>query len=684
MSKVYRNGQYYDTKTGPQPPPPPAYTQNPGAWNLYWAGQQPAGVDQMDSAQFQRYGAGVWGEGDAYEGVTNRLAGAGITPGAPGTPYNYAPPQAPTPTPPPMTYPAGFDPSAPFPTEAEIYPPTQPAKPVVTPAPPPALPPAVIPAPPPIPVAQNPPGLEEPYNTGTAPSAINQLITDRAMEALQREYGYTSEEAAEIYQNAFANFDAQQLEDEERLMNLAEQYGWGGRSGQTAGAFQEYYGKRDLARANLVQGISRDIIDRRASDEAQAFQQAFQASDLVHTQGRGDFADMLSYLGYEMMAQDQEFTQTMDLLRYEDESLQRNFLNQVGISDRGVQDYFMALNTQWGQMNASQASADQGLSMLTNYLSNQELTPNALLNALSQAGYSEANILNAGINAGNYADSPYLPLITLLADVLSPAPQTNVNVTGGPTNVEAPETPDYLGGIWDILKGVIPNIDGEGVDFDLGNLKLPDGIGFGDLVSGLTKWAQGLEVPSWLNSVLGGWGITTPFGSASSGPLLGGLMSIGLPIATALQLQQSILNSGMLGGNTGPSDKEKFLISASGEAWNDAIIRVGVEGADSVIEYLSRNPVLLSDVKSGLGQTEEEIFETVRSYENLGDWYAQPGAMDHLYMTNMTSIDTINGRTNYINNLRNQGVSEESLAKLYDNIGAPVTSAYAVTTDTGG
>lgn len=334
------------------------------------------------------------------------------------------------------------------------------------------------------------PGSQEPFLPSSSGSELSQLLQSRGVELLNRQYGYTPEEEAAIYERQINRFNMNVDEQTRQLMDMAEAYGWGGQSGQTSSAFQDYYGKRDLSLADLTGQLAEQAVNKRASDENMALQQAMGINDQLYGQERGNFADMLSLMGHEELAQNNEFTRGMELMRFQSDTDQRMFLNQQGISDRESQDYFMALSQEWGMMKDAQGQQDTGLYNYASYMQNQELTPAQLLQAFGQSAGQDAGIMQSGINSYNQSSDPYAPIFDILGKMFATQPTTNVSQTGGAVNQEGGDF-DWSG-LLKVLEGF--GIDVSGVDIpgvDLSGIKRWD-VNWGDI----TDWTKYLNFGS--------------------------------------------------------------------------------------------------------------------------------------------------------------------------------------------
>ncbi len=169
-------------------------------------------------------------------------------------------------------------------------------------------------------------GSAEAFLPATATSELSQALQSKALEGLNRPYGYTSEEQAALYKNAIDQFNASEETDLDRLMNLYQQFGWDTGApelgGQARGSLNEYFKQRGLGESNLTAQLLQQIIAQRNTEEQNAMANAQGVNAQLYEQTRGDFADTLSYMKY---MSDEE---------------QRNFLNQQGITDRETQNYY--------------------------------------------------------------------------------------------------------------------------------------------------------------------------------------------------------------------------------------------------------------------------------------------------------------------------------------------------------
>lgn len=197
-------------------------------------------------------------------------------------------------------------------------------------------------------------GTNEPFQPSSSVSELTQALQDRAMQNLNRPYGYLPEEEAALYANAENRFNMNLDEDLRRLENLFEQYGWNQGAemgGQGRSSLENYFGKRAIASTDLYTTLAEQMANRRMTDEQTSLQSAMGINEQLYGQARGDFADMLGMLGFEEQANNSEFTRGMELATLQGTEAQRNFLNQQGINDRQVQDKYMTVANQW-QMNS--------------------------------------------------------------------------------------------------------------------------------------------------------------------------------------------------------------------------------------------------------------------------------------------------------------------------------------------
>ncbi len=206
-------------------------------------------------------------------------------------------------------------------------------------------------------------GTMENYVPASATNELSQALQNRAMEMLNRPYGYTDAERQAIYDQALAEFNMNQESDLEKLKNLYQAFGWNTGApelgGQAMGSLNEYYRNRGLALSDITTNIMKDIADRRFTEEQAAISNARGINADLYNQARGDFADTLAMMQFNLGADNQQFQQMMDIMSFMSSEEQRNFLNQQGINDRETQDYWMAANTAYNQNLASQQFAAQ-------------------------------------------------------------------------------------------------------------------------------------------------------------------------------------------------------------------------------------------------------------------------------------------------------------------------------------
>lgn len=344
--------------------------------------------------------------------------------------------------------------------------------------------------------AQPAQGSAEPYQPDTANSELTQALQDRAMQMLNRQYGYTPEEEAAIWQRQLNQFNATEDQDLQKLQNLYEQYGLnsgaGELGGQAGSSLQDYYGKRAQALADLSGQMGEYFAAKRAGDEQNAVQMATNIQQQVYNQVRGDFQDMLSYLETQETIDNNAFQRSMSLAGYQSDEQQREFLNKLGISDRESQDYWMGVTTAFDQQVQSQQLQDQGLNQLMQYASQFEQTPGDYQNLINALTSQMAGNYTDSMNNTDQQPSAYMLPLALFMNML----QQNMGGNNGNNNNNNPPTytPQdvYDAGkkvgeyVWDGAKWVFNKITGttpapQFVDNNAGN----------PLVNPLTGLAEG-------------------------------------------------------------------------------------------------------------------------------------------------------------------------------------------------
>lgn len=304
-------------------------------------------------------------------------------------------------------------------------------------------------------------GSNEPFLPSSSTSELSQALQDRAMQMLNRDYGYSPEEEAEITERQMNRFNQNLDSDLQYIQDMAQAYGWGGAGGQTASAYEDYFGKRSLAESDLMGQLAEMFVNKRQSDENSAIQNALGINNQIYGQQRGDFADMLSLMNFNQGAQNDEFARTMEYMKFMSDEDQRNFLNQQGISDRETQDYFMGLSQQWDMNVDSQNAADRGLYNWMQYANQFELTPENYLSMLNGLNSDEMGMYTDAMRSYLGEDSAMnLPLMLLISGMMGGNGSTvNVNPNSGgetPGGSASPdwEMPDWLQNAPDWLSGI--------------------------------------------------------------------------------------------------------------------------------------------------------------------------------------------------------------------------------------
>jgi len=312
----------------------------------------------------------------------------------------------------------------------------------------------------------NAPGSQEPFLPSTSTSELSQVLQDRAMQMLNRPYGYTPEEEALIYQNALNRFNLNREEDVRNLENMTEYYGWnrgaGEMGGQGKNAFEDYFGKRAISEAALTGDIAQQIATKRSEDEQRALTQAQNIEELIYGEYNQDFNNMLSLMDFNQAADAQQFNQIMQVAGFQSDEEQRNFMNQLGISDREQDAYWKTRQYE-----------DQSQMQWLNYLQETTgLTAEQLLTAMSYADSNEAHILQSSIEK-----EPMVALATAILLGMYGQDLFNTDTDG----IELPKI----------------NLPGIG-EIDINWLKDIPGIDWGNI-----DWNNPLTWPNWTWDILG-------------------------------------------------------------------------------------------------------------------------------------------------------------------------------------
>lgn len=283
-------------------------------------------------------------------------------------------------------------------------------------------------------------GTNEDYNVTTSQSELGQALQDEALRGLNGQFGYTADEQAAIYKNAIDQFNATQEADLLKLQNLYEQYGISnptGMGGQGGSSLQDYYGKRALAQEDLTTNLAQQFSDKATQEKQYAIQNAMGINSQLYEQQRGDFADMLSLMGFNADMDAQTFNQQLQLMGFESDQAQQQFLNQQGISDREIANYFQTLNTE-NSMNQ----------WWTEYLQSTQIDPNMIAQLLGGSESDIAHLLTQGANNYQNTDSPYSSLAMMLGLLTTQGNNTgnNTNTNGttggiGSTSLNLPTIP---------------------------------------------------------------------------------------------------------------------------------------------------------------------------------------------------------------------------------------------------
>jgi hypothetical protein len=314
-------------------------------------------------------------------------------------------------------------------------------------------------------------GTNEDYNVTTSQSELGQALQDEALRGLNGQFGYTADEQAAIYKNAIDQFNATQEADLLKLQNLYEQYGISnptGMGGQGGSSLQDYYGKRALAQEDLTTNLAQQFSDKATQEKQYAIQNAMGINSQLYEQQRGDFADMLSLMGFNADMDAQTFNQQLQLMGFESDQAQQQFLNQQGISDREIANYFQTLNTE-NSMNQ----------WWTEYLQSTQVDPNTIAQLLGNSESDIAQLLTQGANNYQNTESPYSSLAMMLGLL------TNQGNNSGTNNMG---TSDALSGLGDLLSNINPSNLGS-IDWTKllnGSVDLSNPLSWpADLVSGL-------------------------------------------------------------------------------------------------------------------------------------------------------------------------------------------------------
>jgi hypothetical protein len=206
-----------------------------------------------------------------------------------------------------------------------------------------------------------------------ANSALSNQLSAKATDLLNRDYGYTAAEQQAFRDSAMSQFNRTQDEDLRRLEALYEQYGLnsgaGELGGQAGSSLQDYFGKRAQAQADIETGLQTYFAQKKSGDEQAAIQTATAIQNQIYNQVRGDYQDMLSYLQVNETIDNNAFQRAMSLAGFQSEEAQRDFLNQLGISDRESQDYWMGVETAFNQqMQGAEFNAAQIQQQFTNQM----------------------------------------------------------------------------------------------------------------------------------------------------------------------------------------------------------------------------------------------------------------------------------------------------------------------------
>jgi hypothetical protein len=168
-------------------------------------------------------------------------------------------------------------------------------------------------------------------------------------------------------------FNMSNESDLNQLKNMYQAFGWNTGApelgGQAMGSLNDYYKNREMALSDFTTNIMKDVADRRFTDEQAAIGNARGINSDLYGQARGDFADTLSMMQFNQGADQQQFNNLMETMKFMSSEEQRNFLNQQGINDRSIQDWFLQASESYNQgMQNATFTSGQNQQQFTNQM----------------------------------------------------------------------------------------------------------------------------------------------------------------------------------------------------------------------------------------------------------------------------------------------------------------------------
>lgn len=275
---------------------------------------------------------------------------------------------------------------------------------------------------------------------------ITQDLLNKVLQSLNATPGYTDAQKAEIEQAAMTKLNANDAANIQQMENLSEKYGWRqGDSptlgGQARSMFGTYYGQKQVAASELEGTLAQQFMDQYNLDKQSAIDNAVTVTNVLYNQQRGDVADMLSIMQQNNVTNAQQFDQTMQLMGYQSDQDQQNFLNSMAVSQANIDEYF----------KAREMGDTENLDWLTYLQNSTQVTPDAALAAATSTANANTVAASEAANATEGDSSDIGKLIGMLL-----GNGTNGTTTPASTLVDAAGNL-VLNGIkyvWNAAKGI--------------------------------------------------------------------------------------------------------------------------------------------------------------------------------------------------------------------------------------
>ena len=275
---------------------------------------------------------------------------------------------------------------------------------------------------------------------------ITQDLLNKVLQSLNATPGYTDAQKAEIEQAAMTKLNANDAANIQQMENLSEKYGWRqGDSptlgGQARSMFGTYYGQKQVAASELEGTLAQQFMDQYNLDKQSAIDNAVTVTNVLYNQQRGDVADMLSIMQQNNVTNAQQFDQTMQLMGYQSDQDQQNFLNSMAVSQANIDEYF----------KAREMGDTENLDWLTYLQNSTQVTPDAALAAATSTANANTVAASEAANATEGDSSDIGKLIGMLL-----GNGTNGTTTPASTLVDAAGNLVLNGMkyVWNAAKGI--------------------------------------------------------------------------------------------------------------------------------------------------------------------------------------------------------------------------------------